>query len=75
MLIGYLPCRECGALLSSQQRSGHTCSPEDSVVHQVTKARVQLTAFENEVAQFLETSAGQFALFLAERQRNTRSAA
>jgi len=41
------------------------------VVHQVTKARVQLTAFENEVAQFLETSAGKFAVFLAERQSKT----
>jgi hypothetical protein len=75
ILIGYLPCRECGALLSSEQRSRHVCRPEDFVVHQVTKARVQLTAFENEVAQFLETSAGKFALFLAKRQRNPWSAA
>ena len=74
-MIGYLPCRECGVLLSSEQRSRHVCRPEDFVVHQVTKARVQLTAFENEVAQFLETSAGKFALFLAKRQRNTWSAA
>jgi hypothetical protein len=74
-LIGYLPCRECGLLLSSEQRSSHACSPEDSVVHQVTKARVQLTVFENELAQFLETSAGKFALFLAERQSCTWSAA
>jgi uncharacterized Zn finger protein len=44
-------------LLSSEQRSCHVCSPEDAVVHQVTKARVQLAVFENEVAQFLETSA------------------
>jgi uncharacterized Zn finger protein len=57
-------------LLSSEQRSCHVCSPEDAVVHQVTKARVQLAVFENEVAQFLETSAGRFALFLAERQRS-----
>jgi hypothetical protein len=70
-LIGYLPCRECGLLLSSEQRPCHVCSPEDSVAHQVAKVRVQLTAFENEVAQFLETSAGRFALFLAERQRGT----
>jgi hypothetical protein len=30
---------------------------------------VQLTAFEDEVARFLETPEGRFALFLAERQR------
>jgi hypothetical protein len=70
-LIGYLSCRECGLLLSSEQRSGHVCSPEDSVVHQMTKARVQLTDLENEVAQFLQTSAGRFALFLAKRQSKT----
>jgi hypothetical protein len=58
-------------MLSSEQRLCHVCTPEDSVVHQVTKARVQLTVFENEVAQFLETPAGKFALFLAERQRST----
>jgi hypothetical protein len=34
----------------------------------MTKVRVQLTALEGELAQFLETSAGKFALFLAERQ-------
>ncbi len=68
-MIGYLPCRECGALLSSEQRSRHVCSPQDSVVHQVTKARVQLAVFENEIAEFLETPEGKFALFLAERQR------
>lgn len=67
-LIGYLPCRECGLLLSSEQRPRHVCSPEDSVAHQMTKVRVQLTALEGELAQFLETSAGKFALFLAERQ-------
>jgi hypothetical protein len=41
------------------------------VVHQMTKARVQLTDLENEVAQFLQTSAGRFALFLAKRQSKT----
>jgi RNA polymerase subunit RPABC4/transcription elongation factor Spt4 len=70
-MIGYLPCRECGLLLSSEQRPCHVCNPEDSVAHQVTKVRVQLTAFESEVARFLETSAGKFAVFLAERQRRT----
>lgn len=70
-MIGYLPCRECGLLLSSEQRPCHVCDPEDSVAYQVTKVRVQLTAFESEVARFLETSAGKFAVYLAERQRHT----
>jgi hypothetical protein len=43
---------------------------EESVLHQVTRARVQLTAFEDEVAQFLETLEGRFALFLATRLRS-----
>ena len=69
-MIGYLPCSDCGALLSSEQRSRHACSPDDAVVHQVTKARVQLTVFEDELARFLETAEGRFAAFLAERQRS-----
>jgi hypothetical protein len=69
-LIGYLPCSECGVRLSSEQRSRHACSPDAAIVHQVTKARVQLTIFEDEVDQFLETPKGKFALFLAERQRS-----
>jgi hypothetical protein len=48
----------------------HVCSPDDTAVHQVTKARVQLAAFEEELARFLETAEGRFALFLAERQRS-----
>ena len=68
-MIGYLPCSECGALLSSEQRSRHVCSPEDSALHLVTKARVQLTVLEDELARFLETAEGKFALFLAKRQR------
>jgi hypothetical protein len=67
--IGYLPCSECGVALSSHQRACHVCDPGDSVVHQVTKARVQLAAVEAELARFLETPAGRFASFLAERQR------
>jgi hypothetical protein len=47
----------------------HVCSPEESAAHQVVKARVQLTVFEDEVARFLTTSEGRFAVFLAERQR------
>ena len=36
----------------------------------MTRARVQLTVFENEIAEFLETPEGKFALFLAGRQRS-----
>jgi hypothetical protein len=68
-LIGYLPCSECGALLSSEQRRRHVCSADDAAVHQVTKARVQLTLLEDELARFLETAQGRFALYLARRQR------
>lgn len=69
-MIGYLPCPGCGALLSSEQRSGHVCDPEETALHQVVKARVQLARFEEEVARFLATAQGRFALFLAKRQRD-----
>jgi hypothetical protein len=72
-VIGYQPCFECGALLSSEQRSRHVCSPDESAAHQVIKARVQLTVFEDEVSRFLETPEGRFALFLAERQRGRQA--
>jgi hypothetical protein len=62
-------------LLSSEQRSRHVCNLDDFAVHQVTRARVQLTVFEEEVAQFLETPNGKFALFLARRQRSGQVAA
>jgi hypothetical protein len=68
-LIGYLPCSGCGAVLSSQQRSCHVCDPDEYVMHQVIKARVQLAAFEVELSRFLETPAGRFASFLAHRGR------
>lgn len=67
-MFGYLPCSECGSLLSSEQRSRHACDPDESAAHQIVKARVQLTVFEDEVARFLETSAGKFAVFLAQRK-------
>jgi hypothetical protein len=35
---------------------------------------VQLTVFEDEVARFLETPHGKFALFLAERQKSGTAA-
>lgn len=66
-MIGYLPCKECGKFLSSEQRARHACSPDDTVVHQVTRARVQLTILEDELARFLQTPHGRFALFLAKR--------
>jgi len=74
-VIGYLPCPGCGALLSSEQRSGHVCDPEETALHQVVKARVQLARFEEEVARFLATSQGRFALFLAKRQRGDEATA
>jgi hypothetical protein len=39
------------------------------------KARVQLARFEEEVARFLATSQGRFALFLAKRQRGDEATA
>jgi hypothetical protein len=38
-------------------------------VHQITRARVQLAAVEHELAGFLATPEGRFAVFLAGRQR------
>jgi hypothetical protein len=62
-------CPMCGAGVPLYLKDKHECNPARYVDHQVRLARHEIIAFDAEVAEFLRTREGQFALFYAERTR------
>jgi hypothetical protein len=62
---GYGPCSECGTVLSPAQRTRHECNHHQLVAHQLRREGAKLDRFEAELAAYLETSRGQFDLWLA----------
>ena len=62
-------CTECGVSVDTAEREGHVCDPEQVVDYQMRQAQDEIASFEELVGAYLRSSAGQFAQWLAERQR------
>jgi hypothetical protein len=65
----HMPCIDCGISLARYDREEHVCAPEDWARYHAFQLRGELEAFEEELAAFLATPQGQFALWDAERRR------
>ena len=65
----HMPCEECGASLASVDRQHHVCDPELRLDFRMFQIRDEVAAFDDLLAAYLGSSAGQFAQWLAEHQR------
>jgi hypothetical protein len=62
-------CSECGASVDSAERKDHVCDPEQVLDYQMLQAKDEIASFDELVGAYLRSSAGQFAQWLAERER------
>jgi hypothetical protein len=60
------PCPECGEALHRDELDAHSCDEERRFELSV---RRELSAFEGEFGDWLSTSHGRFAVWLAQRDR------
>jgi hypothetical protein len=66
----FMPCAECGA--SVQRGAGtHLCEPERLLDFRLFHLREEISAFDAQLAAWLETTRGRFAAWLAERDRSS----
>lgn len=65
----YIPCPECGASLAGEDPDDHVCDEGRRLDFQMFRMRSNIARFEEDLAEFLETSAGKFERWCAEQQR------
>jgi hypothetical protein len=64
-----LPCPECGASVARGDSETHACDEERRLDYLVIQHRDELERFDEELGAWLDSPAGQFAAWLAERGR------
>jgi hypothetical protein len=65
----HLPCPTCGAAVPRDELYGHECDGRRRDRYERFQARVEAERFDVELSSWLDTPAGRFAVFYAERQR------
>ena len=65
----HMPCSECGAAVARSDREAHECDAERLLDFRLFQLRDELSAFEQELAEYLESPRGRFELWCAERDR------
>lgn len=64
---GFRACMGCGDTIAPDKE--HECDPERALNWQVCLVLPQIERIDGEIAAFLATPQGQFAVFYAERER------
>ena len=65
----HMPCVECGASVDSNEREVHTCDPERRLEYRLFQLRSEVSSFDDNLTDYLESPQGRFAQWLAERER------
>ena len=65
----HLPCPSCGASVPRAELNGHVCDESRRTRYERFRVRVEAERFDAELSTWLETPAGRFEVFYAERQR------
>jgi len=65
----HMPCERCGASIDSRVAAEHACEEGRRLDYVVFQLRGEISGLEAELAAWLETPGGRFALFYAERTR------
>lgn len=66
----HLPCPECGASVPLDgEEQPHICDDERRLDFRLFELRHEIDAFDDQLAAWLESPAGRFEQWLAERRR------
>ena len=66
----HMPCDECGASVPRELRDEHECDPEKKLDWEMFCLREGLQSFEIDLVQWLNSSEGQFELYLVDKNRS-----
>ena len=67
-----LPCPECGAPVERAEGAAHECESERVLDYRISRIRHEIGRFDAQLAAWLESPQGRFAVWLAERERPRR---
>jgi hypothetical protein len=67
--LQFSPCPDCGASVAAAEMDEHVCDTERRLDYQMFRLRDEIAGFDSEVTSYLESPAGRFELWYAERQR------
>jgi hypothetical protein len=65
----YMPCPDCGASVPREEQGKHACETEQRTRFELFQVRLEVERFDGELASWLASPSGRFAVFYAERQR------
>ena len=65
----YMPCDCCGASVARSEQADHICDAERVHAYRLFPFRGEVAAFDSQLAGWLATARGQFAMWIAERDR------
>ena len=65
----FMPCPSCGASVPRGGQDEHVCDEAQRTAYEVLQVRLESDRFEAELAQWLTTPSGRFAVFYAARER------
>ena len=68
----YMPCPDCGASLERDERRRHSCERERSLDYQMFQLRGQVEGLELAIDAYLNSPAGRFEGWYAQRERKRR---
>lgn len=63
----HLPCERCGASVPRDAAAEHVCDEERRLDYELFRLRDGIARLPDDLAAWLETPQGRFALYLAER--------
>jgi hypothetical protein len=67
----YMPCPDCGASLPVDGgENPHVCEEERRVEYRLVELQPEIEQFDGDLAAWLDTPAGRFEQWLAERNRD-----
>lgn len=65
----YMPCAECGASVARAESEHHLCGDERRVDYEIIQLRAEIDEFDRQLADYLQTLQGQFAVWYAAKRR------
>jgi hypothetical protein len=65
----HMPCSACGASVPRGQQEKHACDPQRVLDFKMFQLRDEIAAFDELVAEYLDSRSGRFAQWLALRTR------
>ena len=66
---GFLPCVECGASVARGGEEEHVCDSERQIDYRLLQLKDDIAAFDAELSAYLDSPAGRFDIWDAERRR------